>query len=198
MTEVHSSSFPTLWEAAMADTFGSPNGAPPSANAPATEFRRSIGRETEADGDIAASLRDKVEEDITTVKDAAHDIAAKATDKATEVADRQKGYAADQIGKVAGALERVGEELKSDDASMIGGYAAQLGSSARQFADKIKDKNFSEIAGIAEDFGRRQPLAFLGLAAVAGLAASRFMMASKPTASSASAVTNSAKETYNG
>lgn len=182
----------------MADTFGSPTGSPPSANAPTTEFGRSIARKTEADGDNTSSLRDKVEEDFTSMKSAAHDIAAKATDKAAEVAGRQKGYAADQIAKVAGALERVGEELKSDDAGMIGGYAAQLGSSARQFADKVKGKDFSEIAGIAEDFGRRQPLAFLGLAAVAGLAASRFMMASKPTTSSASSVNNSAKETYNG
>jgi len=182
----------------MADTFGSPSGSPPSTNAPTTEFGRSIARETEGDGDNTPSLRDKVEEDFISVKSAAHDMATKAAEKAAEVAGRQKGYAADQLGKVAGALERVGEELKSDNAGMIGGYAVQLGSSARQLAEKVQDKDFSEIAGIAEDFGRRQPLAFLGLAAVAGLAASRFMMASKPTTSSASSVTNSAKETYNG
>lgn len=181
----------------MEDTFGSPNGASPSANATATEFGRSIGRDTDATTDSAPSLREKIEEDITSVKETAQDVAHKAADKATEVADRQKSYAADQIGKIAGALERVGEELKSDDAGAIGGYASQLGVSARHFADRVKDKNLSEIAGIAEDFGRRQPLAFLGLAAVAGLAASRFMMASKPTNSS-SLTSPNAKETYNG
>jgi ElaB/YqjD/DUF883 family membrane-anchored ribosome-binding protein len=181
----------------MADTIGSPNGASPSENAPATEFGRSIGRDTEATTDTAPSLRDKIGEDITSVKETAQDVAHKAADKAAEVADRQKSYAADQIGKIAGALERVGEELKSDDAGAIGGYASQLGVSAKQFADRVKDKNLSEIAGIAEDFGRRQPLAFLGLAAVAGLAASRFMMASKPT-NSTSATSPNAKETYNG
>lgn len=181
----------------MADTFGSPNGTPPSANAPATEFGRSIGRDTEATTDTAASLRDKIDEDITSAKETAQDVAHKAADKAAEVADRQKSYAADQVGKVASALERVGEELKSDDAGAIGGYVSQLGVSAKHFADKVKDKNLTEIAGIAEDFGRRQPLAFLGLAAVAGLAASRFMMASKPT-NATSPISPNAKETYNG
>jgi len=181
----------------MADTFGSQNGASPSANAPATEFGRSIGRDTGATTENAPSLRDKIDEDITSVKETAQDVVHKAADKAAEVADRQKSYAADKIGKIAGALERVGEELKSDDAGAIGGYASQLGVSTRQFADRVKDKNLSEIAGIAEDFGRRQPLAFLGLAAVAGLAASRFMMASKPNNSTSSTSPN-AKETYNG
>jgi hypothetical protein len=179
----------------MADTFGTPNGASPSANAPSTEFGRSIGRDTEATPEAARSLREKIDEDISSVKETAQDVAHKAADKAAEIADRQKSYAADQIGKVASALERVGEELKSDDAGAIGGYTSQLGVSARHIADKVKDKNLSEIAGIAEDFGRRQPLAFLGLAAVAGIAASRFMMASKPATTVPS---NSSKETHNG
>ena len=66
-----------------------------------------------------------------------------------------------------------------------------------KFADKVKDKNFSEIAGVAEEFGRRQPLAFLGLAAIAGLAASRFMMASKPTTPSTLPISGATKETQN-
>jgi hypothetical protein len=198
MIEVLSSPFQPLWEATMADTFGSPNGTPPSATAPATEFGRSIGRETEVEGGSASSLRDKIADDVASIKDSAHDVASEAADKAAEVASRQKNYAADQIGKLAGALERVGEEMKSDDGGMIGGYATQLGASARQFADKVKDKEFTEIAGVVEDFGRRQPLAFLGLAAMAGLATSRFMMASRPTEPSASSISNSVKETYNG
>ena len=70
-----------------------------------------------------------------------------------------------------------------------------------RFADKVKDKDLREIAGIAEDFGRRQPLAFLGLAAVAGLAASRFMMASKPSVATSSPTApdiNRTRESYNG
>jgi len=182
----------------MAETIETPNGTSPSANAPTTEFGRSIGRQADTAADTTTSLREMIDQDITSVKETAQDVAHKAADKAEQVANLQKGYAADQIGRIAGALERVGEELRSSDAGMVGSYATQLGASARQFADKVKNKNFSEIAGIAEDFGRRQPLAFLSLATIAGLAASRFMMASKATASSESSIPSAAKETYNG
>lgn len=184
----------------MADTFGNTNGVPPSSNVPATEFGRSVERDPHnSAGDAQAGrstaepgLKEKLTEDLNTVKETAKDVAHKATD----AAERQKGYAADQIGKIANALERVGEELKSDDAGAVGTYAAQLGSSARRIADQVKDKSFGEIASVAEDFGRRQPLAFLGLAAVAGLAASRFLMASKP--SSTPTISRSSGENYNG
>jgi ElaB/YqjD/DUF883 family membrane-anchored ribosome-binding protein len=186
----------------MADTFGNPNGGTSSATGPTTEFERSIARHSQPLGDDSPRFREKINEDIGSVKEAVQDVAQKATDTAAEIAEKQKSYAAEQIGKLAGALQRVGKELKSDDASSIGGYAAQLGASAQQFAEKVKDKNFTEIASVAEDFGRRQPLAFLGIAAVAGLAASRFLMASKPSTGPAAyngAVTSSEqKETYNG
>lgn len=182
----------------MADTYGNL----PGGLSPTTEFERSIARSAGTDPEENPSLRDKIDEDIGDVKDVAQDAAHKATDKVAEEAERQKSYAADQLGKLAGALERVGRELQSDDAGAIGGYATQLGGSARHFADSVKDKNFSEIAGVAEDFGRRQPLAFLGLAAIAGLAASRFLMSSKTTgqtkASSAAPASNDRREIYNG
>jgi hypothetical protein len=171
----------------MVDSFRNADGtlSPPSNSG--TEFVRSIARTTDAEGDSPSGLKEKINEDISSMKDAAVGVAHKATDKASEMAQEQKGYAADQIGKLAGALERVGEELQNDDAGAIGGYAAQLGASARQFADNVKDKDFREIAAVAEDFGRRQPLAFLSLAAVAGLAASRFLVSSSPQSSASDA-----------
>jgi hypothetical protein len=75
---------------------------------------------------------------------------------------------------------RVGKELPREDPGAVDGYAAQLGASARQFADNVEDKNFREIAASAEDFGRHQPPAFLSLAAGAGLAASRLLVSSSP------------------
>lgn len=173
----------------MADNLGNSPVGSPSATRP-VDFEEASGTagdtaKTQSIGETALHLKDMVSEDLAAVSDTAKGVAADVTDKATEIAVQQKGYVADQIGKLAGALERVGKELKSDDAGAIGGYASDLGASAQQFADKVKDKDFREIAGIAEDFARRQPLAFLGLAAVAGLAASRFIIASKPLAPTA-------------
>lgn len=178
-----------------------------------TEFDRSVARDVdpfaneveaspqaETTNQFASRLNDKLSEDFSSMKETAIEVASSATNKAEEIAEKQKSYAADQIERLAGVLERVGKELESDDAA-IGGYASALGASARQFADRVKDKNPREIADAAEDFGRRQPLAFLGLAAVAGLAASRFITAAKPsTSTSAPSMSdiNRTREAHNG
>lgn len=162
----------------MTNTFGDSRSTSSPPTGAGTEFERSIARSIEGDEAAPAGLREKIGEDYDTLKQSAEDAAHKATEKATEMAEKQKGYAADQISKFATTLERVGRELQSENAGAIGDYTTQLGTSARQFAEKAKDKNLGEIAGMVEDFGRRQPMAFLGIAAVAGLAASRFLMAS--------------------
>lgn len=184
----------------MADTFGNSYSpvAPPSGEN--TEFERSIARNADSANDATSTLRDKIGEDVNSVKQTVEDVAQKATEKATDVAEEQKSRAAEQIEKMAGALERVGKELQSEDAGAMADYATKLGASARQFAEKVKDKNLSQIAGVAEDFGRRQPFAFLGIAAVAGLAASRFLMASNDRTTSSTQTasqSNQQRETYN-
>lgn len=187
----------------MTDTFGSPQGMPSPRSGANTEFERSIAQSTSgSETEAAPGLREKINDDLGAVKQAATDAAEKATDKAAAMAEQQKTYAADQIEKFATALEKVGRQLQTEDAGTIADYTKHLGGSARQFADKVKDKNFGQIAGMAEEFGRRQPLAFLGMAAIAGLAVSRFMIASPSasTSSSPSGSTRSAhpRETYNG
>jgi hypothetical protein len=187
----------------MADTFGNSHNQSPPPSGASTEFERSIARtmDHEHEPDAAPGLREKISEDVAGIKQAAEQAAHNATDKAAEMAEQQKSYAAAQIEKFATALEKVGGELQSQQAGAIGDYTSQLGTSARRFSEKVKDKDLGQIAGIAGDFGRRQPLAFLGLAAIAGLAASRFMMAStSDTTSGSSPNTAQANttENYNG
>jgi hypothetical protein len=42
----------------------------------------------------------------------------------------------------------------------------------------IEDRDVDDLLGMTQDFGRRQPVAFLGAAALAGFVASRFALAS--------------------
>jgi hypothetical protein len=162
----------------MADTFGNPQGATSLPSGAGPEYERSIARSVEHPKDASPDLREKLGEDVAAIKQTAEDVAHKATERAADMAEKQKGYASDQIGKFATALERVGRELQAEKIGGIGDYTKELGDSARRFAENMKDKNLGQIAGYAEDFGRRQPLAFLGMAVLAGLAASRFMIAS--------------------
>jgi hypothetical protein len=125
-----------------------------------------------------SDLKDKATEDLQQVRDLAEDQAQRAMDKGVEIASEQKNFVARQLSGIATALEKVGGELERGDQSAVGQYARELGSSAKKFATDIKDRDLGEIATMAEDFGRRQPAAFLGIAALAGFAASRFVTAS--------------------
>ena len=193
----------------MANAFGNPQGgntSPPTGGN--TEFERSISRSVETGDTASPGLREEIDADVSAVKKAAESATQSVTDKAAEVAERQKGYAADQIEHFAKALEKVGDEMQTAQPGAVADYTKRLGTSARQFAERVHDKDLGQIASVAEDFGRRQPVAFLGLAAMAGLAASRFLMASNSRStgttstgtgsSTASTQYPGKKETYNG
>ena len=126
----------------------------------------------------SATLKDKVAEDLQTAKSAAQTELSRATQKASDVASEKKHFAADRVRGVASAIEKVGTELEQGDQPEVGRYAKQIGSSIQRFAGDMEGKDMGEIAAMAEDFGRRQPAAFLGIAALAGFAASRFLTAS--------------------
>jgi hypothetical protein len=126
----------------------------------------------------AGTLKDKVADDWQAVKSSARTELNQVTQEARTAAGNQKNYAAERVSGVADAIEKVGSELEQGDQPEVGRYAKQIGSSIQRFAGDMKGKDMGEIAAMAEDFGRRQPAAFIGIAALAGFAASRFLTAS--------------------
>jgi ElaB/YqjD/DUF883 family membrane-anchored ribosome-binding protein len=126
----------------------------------------------------ADELRQTLSDDVQTIKEVAQDQISSVSDKAKDAAADHKNFLAKQLAGVAVALEKVGGELQTGDQADIGRMTRGIGSSIQRFANDIQDRKMSEVAGMAEDFGRKQPFAFLGMAAIAGLAASRFLTAS--------------------
>jgi hypothetical protein len=53
-----------------------------------------------------------------------------------------------------------------------------------RLATNVRNNDVDELLAMAQDFGRSQPLAFLGMAAAAGFMASRFALASSHRRSS--------------
>lgn len=123
-------------------------------------------------------LKDKVAHDISAATDTIKTGADSAVEKVRDVVSEQATFAARQVGGVATALQKVGTELEGSDQAEVGRYAKQIGRSVQGFAKQMEGKDIGEIANMAEEFGRKQPLAFLGIAALAGLTASRFLTAS--------------------
>nr|WP_246799923.1 nutrient deprivation-induced protein [Rhizobium indicum] len=135
------------------------------------------GSSAQASGSLAG-LKEKLADDVIAAKDTIKEGADTAVEKVKEVVSEQTNFAARQVGGVATALEKVGAELEASDQPEVGRYAKQIGRSVQSVAKQMKDKDIGEIAAMAEEFGRKQPLAFLGIAALAGLSASRFLTAS--------------------
>jgi len=134
----------------------------------------------EASASSAEDLKQKISDDMQSVSDFARKEASTVSAKAKEAASDQKNILAAKLGGVAEAMEKVAGELESGDNRDIGKLTRNLGDNLRSASDRIQDRSIGEIASMAEDFGRKQPLAFLSIAAVAGLAASRFLTASAP------------------
>ncbi|XKM42997.1 nutrient deprivation-induced protein (plasmid) [Rhizobium ruizarguesonis] len=142
-----------------------PSSSPGSGSSPGT--RTSI-----------SDLEAKVSADVSAAKETIREGADTAVEKAKEVISERTNFAARQVGGVATALEKAGAEMESSGQAEVGRYARQIGRSVQTVARRMEGKDIGEIATMTEDFGRKQPLAFLGMAALAGLAASRFLTAS--------------------
>ncbi|MBB3543907.1 hypothetical protein FHT97_004668 [Rhizobium sp. BK399] len=141
----------------------------------------------------ARDLKEKVADDLSSVQDSLKAGADTAVEKARDAAASQKNFLARQVGGIATALQKVGSELENSDQPETGRYASQIGRSVQAVARQIENRDLGELATAAEDFGRRQPVAFLSVAALAGLAASRFLTASAKR--SPGSVTNQSRKT---
>lgn len=133
------------------------------------------GRYSEGLGNRSAGCLD---ESQTNENSAGDEQANQAKTAAMRAVDEEKSALARQLRGLAGAMEKVGSELRRSEQPALGRYTQHIGQSIGRLARDCENRELGEIAAMAEDFGRKQPLAFLGIAAIAGLAASRFLSAS--------------------
>lgn len=139
-----------------------------------TEF----GAAKETLQDNLDAVRQHAGEDVQSLKEEAKSQIGAATDKAKGFAGEQKDMAATQLTGIAAAITKVADELSQTDQGIVAGYARDLANGVGKFADTVQNKDVDDLMGIAQDFGRKQPVAFLGAAALAGFVASRFALAS--------------------
>jgi hypothetical protein len=113
------------------------------------------------------------------LRNAAAAQAGKVADRAKHFASRRKDAAAEQIVNVSSVIDRVANELEHDQSTAeIAGYVHDLAAGGRRLSDNVRNKSVDEIVTMIQDFGRRQPVAFLGASALVGFLASRMVMAS--------------------
>jgi ElaB/YqjD/DUF883 family membrane-anchored ribosome-binding protein len=87
----------------------------------------------------------------------------------------QQHFFATQIGSLAEALHQTAEQLASQEKSGLAHYTDQAATGLERFSQSLRDRDFNTVVGQLEDFARRQPVAFVGGAALLGFLASRFL-----------------------
>ena len=122
-------------------------------------------------------VRDEAEGSVREIAGQAQAQLEQAGEKFKGAAAEQKDMLAEELGSVARAVSRVAEELGNEQAATAG-YASSIAGGMRRLSENMRDKDIDELIGMAQDFGRRQPATFMGAAALAGFAASRFLFAS--------------------
>jgi uncharacterized protein YjbJ (UPF0337 family) len=136
------------------------------ANALVGEAKSAAGKVVDEAKDQVAGLADRAKEEL-----------GAATDKAKSLASDQKDLLAEQVGGVAEAIGKAASDLEQSNGPSAQ-YARMIADNAEKLSSAIRDNDVDQLLGMAQDFGRRQPVAFMGAAALLGFAASRFVTAS--------------------
>jgi ElaB/YqjD/DUF883 family membrane-anchored ribosome-binding protein len=121
------------------------------------------------------------------VKQTAQEAASSASDMAREATETAKAHAtakteeardglASEMQGTAEALRKAAEEVRNG--SPQGSAFSYLADGLADMADSVKDQSANDMVGAVSDFARRNPLAFLGGAALLGFTVSRFAKAS--------------------
>jgi len=101
----------------------------------------------------------------------------RARNSASSFAGEQKNAAAERLAAIATALSKAAVELEEEQPT-IAAYTQKIASRIDRASSDFKNRDVDSLVGMAEEFGRRQPAAMLGIAAIAGFMSGRFLMAS--------------------
>ncbi len=131
------------------------------------------GAGTSADQQHAADVASDAAADV---KQTAKDMADSAKAEAAARAGAARDSMAEEVSDFASALRTAAGELRSGSPQER--TLGQIAEGLADASDTIRNKDLGEAARDISDFARRNPLAFLGGAALVGFAATRFAKAS--------------------
>ncbi|KZY36136.1 hypothetical protein A3731_16155 [Roseovarius sp. HI0049] len=119
--------------------------------------------------DAGRELRDKVQSEARDLRDAA-------AEKVQEKGEQSRDAVADEVGDVGRALRSASDELRkgSPQEQMFASAADAMA----DFSDSMRGRDLGQMLHEVNDFGRRNPIGFLGGAALLGFAGMRLAKAS--------------------
>lgn len=112
------------------------------------------------------------------VQEKAQQAAEQARSRLQDQVDQRSTQVGEQVSSSAHALRSTAERLREEGQDGPAKAAEQLAGHAEKVGSYLSESDAERILHDVEDFGRRQPLAVVGIGLFAGFAASRFLKAS--------------------
>ena len=145
-------------------------------NEPMTETREQT---KPPESDLVQTARDAgaaAQERLGDLRDAALSSLDEAKSTATEKAGEAKAQAADEIARTARGLEAAAAEMEGSPLQQD--LLREAADGLKQIAHAVEGKSLGAMAAELSEFGRQNPMAYLGGAALVGFALARFARAS--------------------
>jgi ElaB/YqjD/DUF883 family membrane-anchored ribosome-binding protein len=124
--------------------------------------------------EAAAVARDRADE----LRDAARSTLSDARDAVEKRSEAAKGQAADEIERTAAGLEAAADEMEGSRLQQE--LLREAADGLKQISRAVAGKSVGQMVEDLSEFGRRNPLAYMGGAALAGFALARFARAAAP------------------
>ena len=145
-----------------------------------SEFETTEGLETTgAETGRGTQAKQMLGQATQTLKSEAQSFAAAAQERARTEALRRTETASQTLTDFANAIRKAGDELSQANQSPVARLVAQAADGLEGFATNLAGKQPEDLLNGVRDFGRKNPLAFIGGAVLIGVALGRFARASE-------------------
>ena len=125
----------------------------------------------------SGELADRAGEIAGTVREHADKRAQPAVDKAREVGEAGKNVGAEGISGLARAVHNIAGEVEKE-VPQVAPYVRQAADGLERASSALRERSVGDLFGMAEDFARREPVAFLGASVLVGFMLTRFLRSS--------------------
>jgi hypothetical protein len=92
--------------------------------------------------------------------------------------DDQKSRVSETLGSVAGAVRGMTQPLRENGQAGMAEYVDKAAQGIDRWASQLRERDIDDAVHAVQDFARRQPALFLGIAFGAGVLAARFLKSS--------------------
>jgi ElaB/YqjD/DUF883 family membrane-anchored ribosome-binding protein len=129
-------------------------------------------------GSATDNAKEQVQEKAQDAQEKLKGGARQAQARMREQVDQRSTQAGEQVNATAEALRTTSRQLRDQGQDAPAQAAEKVAHHAERLGGYLSESSADRILDDLEDFGRRQPLAVIGLGVAAGFLASRFLKAS--------------------